>query len=478
MTSDVSSEVVAADIGELLSRSRWRGAAVAWDDIVGHEPAKRELRVVSEQIRRHSVAEQLGLTAVKGILLSGPPGSGKTLLAKALATAIDRPAYVIPAGEVDARLIRRVYETLAGESCVVIWDEADVFLRGRWGRSAPEEGRTVAAFCAALDGIDAITGPITVALTAESEPLLDPAAIRAGRLTTKVELSLPRRADRRDLWARTIALVPVQGTIDLERAADRSVGMSGADITASVMVAIGLSMVDGTDALTPPLLDEVLARRHHVVDVKRTQPDMRRTAIHEAGHAIFAVLTWGPDAVASVSAVAGLVEDGRTQLADRLGQDEDVDRARLRELAGFAYAGLVAEEIVYGAGGVSVGCSHDVSSATMTIRTLTSKLATIEAIGPLAVDSVEHGSDSDRGVTEMRSALWAAMRLESVVILDAVRRLLAPRGAEIERLAAALLSALDLTLSGPALAAVLEPVAPRASAEETGDGASRPGAPR
>ena len=270
-----------ATVAELLERWRWRGDPVAWDDVVGHEPAKRELKVAAEQIRRHSTAQRLGLTTVKGILLSGPAGTGKTLLAKALATAVDRPAYVVPAGEVDARILRGLYEALEGQASIVILDESDVLLRGRWGRSAPEGGRLVASFCAAIDGIHSISGPVTLALTAEGEYALDPAAVRAGRLTTKVTLGLPTAEERRTLWMRSVALVPTLGPVNLERATERSVGMTGADIAASVMVAVGLSMVDGQDALTDDLLDEVLTRRHHVVERVRREPDMRRTAVHE-----------------------------------------------------------------------------------------------------------------------------------------------------------------------------------------------------
>ena len=153
---------------------------MGWDDIVGHAPAKRELHIVAAQMRRQSVAERLGIRLVSGVLITGPAGSGKTLLAKALGGEVERPVYVIPASEADATLVRRVYEALAEEQCVVVWDEADVLLRSR-RHVGERRGKTVAAFCSALDGVSPITGPITVCLTAEPEYMLDHSALRAGR---------------------------------------------------------------------------------------------------------------------------------------------------------------------------------------------------------------------------------------------------------------------------------------------------------
>jgi cell division protease FtsH len=449
-----ASEAVPA-IEEQITRAEWHGARVGWDDVVGHDAAKRELRVVAEQIRRHSAAERLGLTTIKGVLLSGPPGSGKTMLAKALASAIDRPAYVFPAGEVDAKFIREAYEALADRPCVVIWDEADVFLRGRWGRSAPEEGRTVAAFCAALDGIDSPNGPVTVALTAEREAALDPAAIRAGRLTTKVMLDLPRRDDRLVLWERSIARVPTRGEIDIDRAADRSAQMSGADIATSVMVALGLSMSDGTDALTPELLDEVLVRRHHVIERPRPALDLRKTAIHEAGHALFATMAFGVGAVTSVSITNGPDDVGHTLLNERLDDPNALDRAAIRKLAGVRYGGMVAEELTRGPEGVRQGCIADITAATGLLRSLFVDLGTDPALGPIDIDRVESGVQSDRGTAEMRSALWSAIRIEAGLRIAEVRARLGEHVAGIELFADAALAARDMTLSGDQLTAAL-----------------------
>ncbi len=414
----------------LLARSRYGGPVVPWDAIVGHAPAKRELAVVVEAVRRTSVAQRLGIGVVKGVLISGPAGSGKTLLATALAGAVERPVYVVPASEADAATVRAVYAALAEVPCVVVWDEADVFLRARWGRDAPEQGRTVAAFCTALDGVEPLRGPITVALTAESEYGLDPAAIRAGRLTTKVTLTLPSRDERRELWARCTARVPVAGPLDLERAADRSVGMSGADIAAAVLVSLGLGMAEGRDAVTPALLDEAILRHHHVEErpITRTTAQLRRDAVHECGHVLYAALTWGVESLASVTLTQTRHGDGRTVLLDAWADEGQLDRRRIRESAGMGLAGMVAEELVYGEEGVSAGCVGDLTRATRVLRHLAVDLGGTPAIGPVDLDVLEHGSASDRGAEAMRAGLWETVRAEAAAQLAATRALLAPGG--------------------------------------------------
>lgn len=456
MTIETETTAQATDgTAELLERSRWHGQPVAWDEIIGHEPAKRELQVVAEQVRRHAAAERLGLTTVKGILLSGPAGSGKTMLAKALSTAVDRPAYVIPAAEVDASTIRQVYEALAGAPSILIWDEADVLLRGRWGRSAPSEGRLVAAFCSALDGVTTVSGPITIAMTAEPEHSLDPAAIRAGRLTTKVELGLPDRDERRRLFEVYIAQVPVLGDIDLERAIDHSIHMTGADISAAVMVAVGLSMLDGQDALSQSLLDEVLLRDHHVSERRRRPVDLERTAIHEAGHTLVAALMLGVDAIASISLVQIGQRTGATTLTEPFSDPDQRTRRLDRALVATCYGGLVAEELIYGRAEVGVGIGQDLQKSTSLLRNLVGSLGDGDSVGALDIDAIETGIDSDRGSGEMRVALWEAVRIESALILDQVRRLLHGREEQLRTIADAVLAAEERTLSGVKLREVL-----------------------
>lgn len=444
------------ELEELLERSRYRGARVEWDDVIGHAAAKRELKIVAAQVTRHSVAERLGLQLVRGILMMGPPGSGKTMLAKALASAVDRTVYVIPAAEADASLIRRVYERLADVPCLIVWDEADVILRARMSARATDSGRTVAAFCSALDGVQSVTSPITIAMTAESEYGLDASALRAGRLTTKVSLDVPTRDDRRAILELITKDIPVTAPIDLDRAADRSVAMSGADLVAIVNVALGLGLVDGIDALDPVRLDEALARRHHIDErPAATDSETRRTAIHESGHAIAATLAWGSASLASMAVGAASHEDGRTTFVEAYGHTSRMDRKSTREAAGVALAGMVAEELIYGPDYVSGGCSSDLNRATRLLRTLAMDLGASPIVGPVDIEAVETGFSSDRGSEAMRSLVWHALSGEMAAKLDEIRATLRSRQDAILALAERLLDADDQTLSGPDLHAAL-----------------------
>lgn len=481
--SDLGQDQLA--LGGRLDRWRHRGARVTWDDVIGHAAAKRELRVVTEQIRRHSVAERLGLTMVKGIVLFGPPGSGKTMLAKALAAAVERPVYVIPAAEVDAELVRSIYDQLAAERCVIVWDEADILLRQRDSHNALDDGRIVAALCSALDGVMPITGPVTVALTAEREWMLDASALRAGRLTTKITLRPPRRPERLVMWQRYAAAVPVVGELDLEEAAERSVGMTGADIEAAVMVALGLSLVDGVDALAQPYLTEALLRHHHVEELPQPTVDqLQRTAVHEAGHTAWASLYWGPAAVASVSIREADTANGRTSLSDEIEDANRSTRADLWGHVGMGFAGLVAEELLYGNDEVNGGgCENDISRATLVVRRLIGELAGSPQLGAVSVDTIEYGANSDRGSERMRAALWDLASAECRRIKAQVEVALGANTVPIQAIADRLVDAPDLTLSGPLLTALLTeldlrpiaaPVAHDIASNPSHPGADRP----
>jgi ATP-dependent Zn protease len=444
---------ITGPIEELLERSRYRGPAVTFADVVGHAEAKRELAIVVEQFRRQSVAERLGLTLVKGICIFGPPGSGKSMLAKGLAASIDRPVYVLPTAELEPPVVREIYEHLAGTPCVVIIDEADVVLRDRSLRQA---GRLAAALCAALDGVQPAAGPITIALTAQHEMSLDESVLRAGRLTTKVTINLPGEAERRELWTRYLAVVPRCGEIDLEALVGQSESLSGADIVAVVNVALGLAMVEGLDAVTEPLLLEALGRGHHVVEREEdlTVPDnVWVRAVHEAGHVVCATLVLGADAVFEVS-LGSAIRNGHIAFAT--GDDAaPPTRSRLVARLAIAHAGLVAEELLLPADEVSAGYSHDLEVATEIALRLVGDLGLDPSFGPLNVDALE-AHQLSRGAEGMRAAFFSAVSRTALGGYRDARCLLSRNVEALRSLAEALTAAPGYALEGEELRVSIE----------------------
>lgn len=436
-------------VTEFLERARYRGDPVAWDAIVGHEPAKRELRVIAAQLRRHSVAERLGLTLVKGLIILGPPGTGKTMLAKALASAVERPAYLLPSAELNPERIREVYEALADQPSVVIIDEADTILRDRW---LDGDARLAASFCMALDAARPAHGPITVALTAEPERRLDDSALRAGRLTTKVRLSHPEAADRRAMWERSLARVPVSGDIDLDAAVEASEMSTGADIESFVMVALGLALVDGTDAVTDALLAEALGRDNRVVDPvePRTPPvDQWIEAIHETGHAIWAIRLFGDDAIKSIALGGGPPRAPHTALADSA-QPRIRTRGYVRKRVQVHLAGMVAEELEFGPDGVSEGCAHDLQAVTELLRRLLGEAGASTTFGPIQAQLV-----LPQPPQWLDERLWSEVLHEAREGLATVRAGLAGDLDLIRVVAQALHDAPDRSLTGAEVVALL-----------------------
>ncbi len=267
-----------------------------------------------------------------GLLLSGPAGVGKSLLARALASAAGRMVIVPPVGELSAGIIHRLYAQLAKmEPSVVILDEAEGLIAKSYRRTDDDAFR---AFLAALDGVSRPEqGPITLGLTTASVSELDEAAIRPGRLAPHLILSRPDAADRAALLERAVAGLPTVGSIDLQQLVDRTSGWSGAELAIAVEEACARSLVDHSDALRIDLLLEVIGERYTVRDQQPPTPDeLESWALHEAGHALYAELTWPGQVVDVTIGERG----GSTAISDVIGRDDQtagrVRRAGRHEL--------------------------------------------------------------------------------------------------------------------------------------------------
>ena len=234
---------------------------VRWDDVGGLDDAKRALREAIEWPLRHrALFEASGAAPPRGILLSGPPGSGKTLLAKAVASesnanfiAVKAPELLSPWVGESARKVREVFRKAKQASpCIVFIDELDALAsrEGAGGASAGADG-VISQLLAELDGIEDVRG--VVALAATNRPgALDPALLRAGRLEQRVELALPDGASRREILAVHTRGMPLAPDASLDAVADAADGMAGSALAALCRRAAFLAIRERIDAAPAP----------------------------------------------------------------------------------------------------------------------------------------------------------------------------------------------------------------------------------
>lgn len=433
------------EIAALIESWRYRGEPTDWSAIVGHEHQIARCRELVEKLRRTpQELERLRLRVGAGLVITGPAGVGKSLMARALATAAGREVIVAPTAEMTPSLITRLYAQLAKmEPVVVILDEAEAII-GHGGSHATDDDAQ-RAFLAALDGVlRPQRGPITLALTTASEWELSAAAIRPGRLAPRLALEAPTAAERLVLLERAVAGVPTAGRIDLFPLVERTAGWSGAELTVAIEEACSRSLLDGTDALRQDLLLEVVAERFVVEDERPQHQITRASALHEAGHAIYGELTW-PGQVAVVELT---YDGGHTRLSEQI-ETGCHDAQQLRRLAAMSLAGMSAEELLLGPEARSTGGGHDRSQTSSFL------LQRAAVMRPYDVDVLEAGSDSDRGSERMRAGLHATLEAEAAGLYAEVLATLLPRRHALERFAASLLAADRYVLSGPELATAL-----------------------
>jgi cell division protease FtsH len=385
-----------------FGRSRARryqpsGDRVTFADVAGIDEAKAELTEVVDFLRHPDKYRKLGGRIPHGVLLSGPPGTGKTLLARAVAGEADVPFFSMAASEfveaivgIGASRVRDLF-TQAKEAApaIVFIDELDAIGRSRTSGVAgfsggnDEREQTLNQILTEMDGFDSSTSVIVIAATNRPD-VLDSALLRPGRFDRRVAVQPPDRAGREAILRVHTRSVPLGPDVDLGRIAATTPGMVGADLANLVNEAALLAArrnheyvleADFTDALERIVLG---AERQ----IMMSEEDRRRTAYHEAGHAIVGMLTEGADPVRKVSIIPRGVALGVTFAApesDRFNYREPEVEARIK----VALGGRAAEEIVYGE--TSTGAESDIQQLTEIARQMVGRWGMSSAIGPIAV---------------------------------------------------------------------------------------------
>ena len=397
------------------SRARRVEAAdqhVTFADVAGIDEARDELTEIVDFLRGPEKYLALGARIPRGVLLSGQPGTGKTLLARAVAGEASVPFFQMSASEfvemivgVGASRVRDLFHQAKEAAPAIIFiDELDAIGRSR-SAGGPnisgghdEREQTLNQILTEMDGFDPRTSVIVLGATNRPE-ILDPALLRPGRFDRRVVVSPPDRAGREAILRVHTRSVPLGPDVDLGTIASATPGMVGADLANLANEAALLAAKRGHPQVQRQDLSDALERI--VLGAARkvmiSDEDRRRTAYHEAGHAIIGMLTPGADPVRKVSIIPRGQALGVTFSApdaDRFNFDERHLLAQIK----VALGGRVAEEIVFG--DLTTGAESDIQQLTRIARHMVGRWGMSRAIGPVAVLPADGQSPLLPGVSE------------------------------------------------------------------------------
>jgi cell division protease FtsH len=371
------------------------GRRTTFEDVAGIDEVEDEVAEIVDFLRNPDRYRRLGAMVPKGVLLAGPPGTGKTLLARAVAGEADVPFYFVSASEfiefivgVGASRVRDLFETAKNNAPAIIFiDELDAIGRTRGGSLSvgghDEREQTLNQILTEMDGFTGTENVIVLGATNRPE-ILDPALLRPGRFDRRLTISPPDRAGRRQILEVHVRGVPLADDVDLDAVASATPGMVGAELanlvneaalTAARRDHTAVHQADFTDALERIVLGS--ERR-----ILLSPGERRRTAYHEAGHALLGMLTPGADPVRKISIVPrghALGVTFQSPDADRYSYSASYLRGRIAGML----AGRAAEELVYD--DVTTGAENDLEQATGIAKQMVGRWGMSEKLGVLSV---------------------------------------------------------------------------------------------
>ncbi|MFZ5480338.1 MAG: ATP-dependent zinc metalloprotease FtsH [Myxococcota bacterium] len=392
---------------KLLSES---GKRITFADVAGADEAKEELEEIIQFLKDPRKFTRLGGRIPKGVLLMGSPGTGKTLLARAVAGEAGVPFFSISGSEfvemfvgVGASRVRDLFEQAKKQApCIIFIDEIDAVGRHRGaglGGGHDEREQTLNQLLVEMDGFDSAEGVILVAATNRPD-VLDPALLRPGRFDRRVVVPAPDVRGRLGILQVHARRTPLDEDVNLEQIAKGTPGFSGADLENVINEAALLAArankkkIDQHDLETAKDKVAMGTERRSLV---LSDAQKRRTAYHEAGHAIVARMSPEADPVNKITIIPRGMALGLTQYLpqeDRL----CMSRTQLTTMLAYAMGGRAAEEILFS--DYSTGAAGDIKQATRIAKALICEYGMSDALGPVAwgnrSDEVFLGKDFGR----------------------------------------------------------------------------------
>jgi cell division protease FtsH len=367
---------------------------VTFDDVAGIDEAENELIEIVDFLKNPAKYQRLGGTVPKGVLLVGAPGTGKTLLARAIAGQAGVPFFSLSASEfiemivgVGASRVRDLFKQAREAAPAIIFiDELDAIGRAR-GSGAQlgghdEREQTLNQILTEMDGFDSREGVIVLAATNRAD-ILDQALLRPGRFDRRVVVQRPDRAGRAAILAVHTKKVPLGPDVSLERIAAETPGLVGAELRNLVNEAALLAA--RKDGSTVNAVDFAEALQKITLGPARNillnPADRERTAYHEAGHALLGLLMPGSDPVHRVSIVPRGMALGATwqfPIDDRTSYAADYLQTRITGALG----GRAAEKLVYGV--ATTGAENDLQQVTEIARRMVLRWGMSEKLGPIS----------------------------------------------------------------------------------------------
>jgi cell division protease FtsH len=386
-------------------------------DVAGVDEAKEDVQELVEFLRDPSRFQKLGGRIPRGVLMSGQPGTGKTLLAKAIAGEAKVPFFSISGSDfvemfvgVGASRVRDMFDQAKKQSpCIIFIDEIDAVGRHRGaglGGGNDEREQTLNQLLVEMDGFEANDGVIVIAATNRPD-VLDPALLRPGRFDRQVVVGLPDIRGREQILKVHMRKVPLGEDVEPSKIARGTPGFSGADLANLVNEAALFAARANIRKVGMHQFE--LAKDKIMMGAERksmvmSEAEKRNTAYHEAGHAIVGRLMPEHDPVYKVS----IIPRGRALGVTMFLPEEDrYSHSRRYIISSICslFGGRIAEEITLGKDGVTTGASNDIQRATKMARRMVTQWGLSERLGPLMYDEAEEEVFLGRSAGQNRASV-------------------------------------------------------------------------